>query len=100
MSRKSKPNPAEVGIKTVYFIRGKVPRVTHRAKNPNRAVQTAVGHMQINQYGSHLCEVFNAETGERYAAIKRSVTGRLIIDYDYDTRAEENRYSLAYILGF
>lgn len=98
MSRK--PNPAETGIKTVYFIRGKKPIVNHRSKNPNRAVQAAVGHMQINQYGSHLCEVFNGETGERYAAIKRSVTGRLTIDYDYDTRAQETKYSLAFILGF
>jgi hypothetical protein len=92
-------NQAETGVKTVYFIRGRKPYVPRRSTNPNRAVMTAVGHMQINQYGAHLCEVYNAETGERYAAIKRSVTGRLTIDYDYDTRAKETRYSLAFVLG-
>lgn len=99
MNSRTKPNPAETGVKTVYFIRGRKPYIPRRGLNPNRAVMTAVGHMQINQYGSHMCEVYNAETGERYAMIKRSVTGKLSIEYDYDPRTQENRYSLAFVLG-
>lgn len=94
----TKPNPAETGIKTVYHRRNEPPKIT-RALNANRAVATAVAHMQINQYGSHLCEVYDSETGELHAIIKRSVNGRLTIDFQRDPRAYETRYAVSFILG-
>ncbi|WP_407306191.1 hypothetical protein [Acinetobacter sp.] len=89
---------AETGIKTVYYIEGKKPKIIH-SKNANRAVQLCVAHMQINHYGSRFAEVWDAETGELHASIKRSIHGNLTIHLARDARKYETKYAIGYLLG-
>jgi hypothetical protein len=96
--RQPKVKLGETGIKTVYYRRGKDPKV-NRSKDANRAVGTCVLHMQINQYGAHLAEVYDAETGERHCAVKRSVTGKLTIEYDRDPAKFETKYAIGFVLN-
>lgn len=96
MPKKNKPN--ETGIKTVYFRRGADPKVNH-SKNANRAVTTCIAHMQINHYGSHLAEVYDAETGELHAQVKRSKDGSLHIYYNRDPLEYETKYAIGHLLS-
>lgn len=84
-------------IKTVYHRRGDKPQV-NRSSDANRAVGTAVLHMQINQYASHVCEVYDEETGELHAQIKRSVDGTLKIVYSRDPSKYETRYATSFLI--
>lgn len=85
-------------IKTVYYIRGKEPKVT-RSLDANRAVATCVLHMQINQYASHLAEVYDDDTGELHAVIKRSIQGQLHIAYNRDPVKYETKYAMSHLLS-
>lgn len=93
-----KPHQAETGIKTVYHIRKQEPKV-NRSKNANRAVTQCVAHMQINHYGAHLAEVFDAETGELHAQVRRKADGSLHIYYKRDPLQFETKYAVSFILG-
>lgn len=95
MKAKSKPN--ETGIKTVYHRRGEDPKV-NRSKDANRAVAQCVRHMMINHYGSHLAEVYDAETGELHAQIKRSVDGSLKIVFQRDPSKYETKYAVSFLV--
>jgi hypothetical protein len=85
-------------IKTVYYRRGEDPRVT-RSSDANRAVATCVLHMQINHYGAHAAEVYDDETGELHAALRRSVTGRITIEYQRDPAKYETKYAVGHLLA-
>lgn len=85
-------------IKTVYYRRGEDPKIT-RSGNANRAVATCILHMQINQYGSHIAEVYDDDTGELHAQIKRSVSGTITIVYSRDPLKYETKYAPGYLLG-
>lgn len=66
-------------IRTRYF-RGKHSPVRETAAGTAcAAVPNAVMHMQLNHYDATECEVWNDETGELHAVIRRSVTGRISI---------------------
>lgn len=93
-----KPDQAETGIRTIYYRRELEPKRI-RSLNANRAVAQAVAHMQINHYGSHLCEVYDLETGELHATITRGVRGRLVIDFARDPLSFETRYAIAHVLS-
>lgn len=85
-------------IKTVYYRRGKNPRI-NRSMDANRAVATCVLHMQINQYEAHAAEVYDDETGELHAAIKRDIHGNIRIVYNRDPVVHETKYALAHLIG-
>jgi hypothetical protein len=85
-------------IKTIYYRHNDDPKI-NRSKDANRAVGTCVLHMQINQYGAHAAEVFDAETGELHAAIKRSVNGKITIVYNRDPIDYERKYAVAHIFS-
>lgn len=89
---------SKLTIKTVYYRRGEDPKIT-RSGNANRAVANCVLHMQINQYGSHLAEVYDDETGELHAQIKRSVTGAIHIVYSRDPLKYETKYAFGHLLS-
>lgn len=96
MTKKTKPD--ETGIKTVYHRHGKDPKI-NRSKDANRAVAQCVRHMMINHYGSHLAEVYDAETGELHAQIKRKADGSLHIYLKRDPLQYETKYALSYLIG-
>jgi hypothetical protein len=85
-------------IKTVYHIHGKEPKVI-RSMNANRAVTQCVAHMQINQYGSHIAEVYDNDTGELHAQIKRDVKGTLTIYFRRDPSQYETKYAISHLIG-
>lgn len=87
-----------LNIKTVYYIRGRDPKVL-RSKDANRAVAQCVAHMQINHYGSHVAEVFDDVTGELHAQIRRKVNGEIHIWYKRDPREFETRFAMSFLLG-
>ena len=73
------------------FYKGKaVVKINHSA-SPNNAVANAFRHMQINQYNAKHVEVFNAVTGELYAAIRWINVGSKL-DVLYKNGVEEFNY--------
>lgn len=97
-NKEPKTKPNERGIKTVYYRKDESPKV-NRSKDANRAVGTCVLHMQINQYGAHAAEVYDAESGELHAAIKRSITGKITIVYNRDPIDYETKFSVGHLLN-
>lgn len=87
-----------MNIKTVFHIHGKRPKV-RRSKDANRAVTQCVRHMMINHYGAHLAEVYDSETGELHAQIKRNVKGIITILFSRDPQQFETRYSISHLIG-
>ncbi len=64
-------------IRTVYYLRREVVHV-NAAKHANSAVERAVGHMQIDDYGASACEVFDHESGKLHAVLTNArVNGKL-----------------------
>lgn len=70
-------------IKTAFWMQGEVVH-TNSSTNPNRAVAQCVRHMQINHYGATAAEVYNDETGELHAVVKRKINGNINIVYEQD----------------
>jgi hypothetical protein len=89
---------SNLNIKTVYYIRGRDPKVI-RSKDANRAVAQCVAHMQINHYGSHVAEVYDDVTGELHAQIKRNAKGELHIWYARNPQDFETRFAVSFLLG-
>ncbi len=56
------------------------------AKHPRSAVLRAIDHMQLNTYGAVACEVFDTNTNERHATIRRYIGegNRIEIEYGRD----------------
>jgi hypothetical protein len=65
------------------------------SSDANRAVATCVLHMQVNQYAAASAEVYDNETGELHAAIKRSVNTTITITYRRDPTKYERKLSLS-----
>lgn len=65
-------------IKTTFY-KGKNLIKTNHSKHSNSAVIRAVGHMQTNQYGATVAEVYDEESGELHAVLTRSVSGMKIV---------------------
>jgi hypothetical protein len=70
-------------IKTVYRFQGEETKVT-TACNPNRAVAKCVEHLQVNDYGATVAEVYDRESGVLHAIVKRSINGSINIAYRYN----------------
>lgn len=69
-------------IKTVYYSGvshlSNVVKTTASAYAFN-AVPNAVRHLQTNQYGATLCEVYDENNGVLHAVMKRNVRGEIHI---------------------
>lgn len=85
-------------IKTVYLIKNDKPKI-RRSKDANRAVAQCVRHMMVNHYGADVAEVFDDQTGELHAQIKRKKDGTLVIYFKRDPSKFETKYALSYLLG-
>lgn len=85
MARKTKKGRklVERMIHTEYSFRGELLKV-NRASDPNRAVPNCIAHMQINKYGASIAEVWDTETSELHAVIRRSMNGNINIVYRRD----------------
>lgn len=65
-------------IQTVYRRGKKLLRVNN-AKYANSAVLRCVDHMQTNDYGATLAEVYDSVTGVLHAVITHSSVGKISI---------------------
>lgn len=54
---------------------------TNKARYAIKAVPNAVMHMQLDTYNARLCQVWDEQTGELHAVIKRGVTGEIVIHF-------------------
>jgi hypothetical protein len=81
-------------IKTAYWSQGQVVK-TNTSLNANRAVTQCVAHMQVNQYGASVAEVYDAETAVLHAVVKRTIAGNISIVYRYEPRDHETKLRLA-----
>lgn len=70
-------------IRTDYSFRGELVKVT-RAVHPNRANVNAFRHMQINEYGAGIAEVWDENTGELHAQFRLSAAGELRTTFTRD----------------
>ncbi len=74
-------------IVTTYYVDNGKALITkvNRAKNADRAVQFATGHMRNNDYDALYCEVWDEMLNEVITVLSRDFTGALsVMDY-YDT---------------
>lgn len=65
---------------------------------PIRAVAQCVTHMQTNEYGAESAEVYSEVSGELYAQVMRSRSGRIVITYRYDPASVVGVYSAQFLL--
>lgn len=89
-------------IKTFYYVAlpnqshiNLDPAFTNSSKDSNRAVAQCVYHMQINHYGARVAEVFDSESGELHAQVKRAINGNIEIVYKRDPAKFETRLALS-----
>lgn len=54
------------------------------SSNANRAVATCVLHMQVNEYGATVAEVYDDETGDLHAVVRHRPDGSMVIEYRRD----------------
>lgn len=88
-------------IKTVYYDRKGVPLKVNRSRHANRAVATCVMHMQVNHYGATAAEVYDEETGELHAAMKRKIReGKANLDIVFERNPQDFHAPGQYALGF
>jgi hypothetical protein len=73
------------GIKTEYRFRNTVIKTT-RSADHNRAVAKCLEHMQVNQYGATVAEIFDADTETLYAQVARKSDGSIKVHYERDPR--------------
>lgn len=75
-------------ITTEYFspTDHKTPVKVNLSASPQSAVMLAVGHMQMNDYGAELCNVFDNQTAELHAVIKHYPDGHIRILFKRDPR--------------
>lgn len=87
--------PAEVKhsrqIQTTYYRGKKLVRTT-LAKWANNAVINCANHMQFNDYGATVAEVFDHRTGQVHAVITHSVTGVIEIHIEREVKRNEEEY--------
>lgn len=79
----SNDNHSPRKIRTDYYYRGELVKVT-RAVHPNRANVNAFRHMQINEYGAGIAEVYDEGTGELHAQFSLSAAGVLRTTFSRD----------------
>jgi hypothetical protein len=73
-------------IKTKFYINKRYsdPVRVNSSSNANVAVARCILHLQIGHYNADAAEVYDDETGELHAQIKRSVNGNIVIVYKRD----------------
>lgn len=65
-------------IQTTFYVGKKVVK-NNTAMYANSAVLRCVDHMQTNHYHASVAEVFDNDTGELHAVIKRNIKGIVIV---------------------
>lgn len=83
-----------LNIKSVFSNHRRETVRVNSGNDANTAVARCVLHMQINRYAAMYAEVYDEESGEVHASIRRSVTGTITIEYQRDPRQYERRLSL------
>lgn len=71
---KRKEEPKHFSIRTDYYFGGKIVKVT-RSLHANSASKNCFDHMQTNDYEATVAEVYDEDTGELHAVIRRRVGG-------------------------
>jgi hypothetical protein len=77
-------------IQTTYYEPTANPEINlecqiNLARHPRSAVLRAIDHMQMNTYGAVVCEVFDTNTCEVHATIKREIgSDDLLVSYGRD----------------
>jgi hypothetical protein len=84
-------------IKTTYFSHRETLK-TNRSTDSNRAVAQAVLHMQVNHYGADVAQVYDDNSGELHAEVKRYKDGSIRITYRRDPAKYERKLALAAFL--
>jgi hypothetical protein len=79
-------------IKTVYY--SGVSKLSNVVKTTAsvyafNAVPNAVRHLQTNEYGATLCEVYDENNGTLHAVMKRNVKGEIHILFKREVMAGE-----------
>lgn len=92
----------ELLIKTVFFNHAREVVKTNRSKHANAAVMTTHNNMLLNVYGADVAEVTDMETGELYATITRSKSGKVTTETYRDPRnyMDPIRRSMHSLLSF
>jgi hypothetical protein len=85
-------------IRTTYYGTKLEALRNNSSSDANRAVATCVLHMQIDHYGAQAAEVYDTETGELHAAVRRWKDGSLRIVYQRDPRSHERKFAVAALL--
>ncbi len=91
------PYNADRPIRTVFYGNPEATIIvkTNNAKHARKAVLNATDHMQINQYGAFVAEVYDMETSELFAVITRSITtGELNIKHYGDPLHPKCRFKM------
>lgn len=85
-----KPNatPSQRPIQTIYYRDKKLIRV-NSSKYASNAVPLCVDHMQHNDYGATVAEVFDSITGELHAVVTHTVIGEIGIVFKRDVKRGE-----------
>lgn len=85
-------------IKTAYYNMQGDKVKTNTSTDSNRAVAQCVLHMQVNHYGARVAEVWDGESGELHAAIKRDFQGNIKITYKRDPKSYERRIAMSALI--
>ena len=72
-------------IQTVYYL-GKNPVKITRSTYSFSAVPRCIAHMQINQYGANIAEVFDLHDGKLHAVIRRLISGEIRIIFKREVK--------------
>jgi hypothetical protein len=65
-------------IATVYHCNNRIVKV-NRSSRAFYVIPTCIRHMQIDEYGANLAEIYNTLTGKLYAIIRKNVKGEIKI---------------------
>lgn len=79
-------------VRSVFYsdLRGNTVEKVNRGKYSETAVPRAVAHMQINNYGALLCEVYDDTSGVLHAVIRRFLD-KNSISIIYEREVKEGR---------
>lgn len=82
------------GIVTSYLTHDYQIIRKNYSTNANRAVQHAVGHMQENDYGATVAEVYDEYDGTLHAQLVFDLVGDMRIAYKRDPKAYARKMAL------
>lgn len=83
-------------IRTKYYRNNKYaePVKVNSSGNTNQAVATCIYYMQVDFYDASVAEVYDDESGQLHAQIRRKMNGNIEIVYKRDSRQYEARLAV------